>query len=260
MGLYLISEKLDEKFFQNHYNIPKEDIIFMKNYKMESGTDENLENLLNFMSLYSEKDLTDINNYNDVCDIIDVDSLIEHYAAGLYLGTVDWPNLNFGMWRNNGTKIENNVYSDGKWRFITFDLDFTIIYDYEQLITEDEGYKYNKFEYLPVFGNFPPTNLFLALLKNEEFRKKFENIYEEYVNEVMIMDKVKPILEEYEEICDLYSISIARWNSQNISKIENIQNNKINCKNKILPQIKKFFENRAQITLEHMRLFLKEFN
>ena len=64
---------------------------------------------------------------------------------------------------------------------------------------------------------------------------------------------------EYEEMTDLYSISIARWNSQNISKIENIQNNKNNFKNKILPQIKKFFENRAQITLEHMRQFLKEF-
>ena len=261
-GLYLINEKLDEKFCQNHYNIPKEDIIFMKNYKMESGTNGDLENLLNFMSLYSEKDLTDIKNYNDVCDIIDIDSLIEHYAAGIFLGTVDWPNLNFGMWRNNGTKIDNNIYSDGKWRFLTFDLDFSIIYDYEQYITDEEGFKYNKFESLTDpegFGSYPPTSLFLALLKNEEFRTKFERIYEEYANEVMTMDRVEPILEEYEEIGDLYSLSIARWNSQNISKIENIQNNKSYFKNKILPQIKKFFENRAEVTLEHMRKFLKEF-
>ena len=47
-GMYFINEKLDEKFFQSHYNIPKEDIIFMKNYKMESGTNEDLENLLNY--------------------------------------------------------------------------------------------------------------------------------------------------------------------------------------------------------------------
>ena len=231
----------------------------MKNYKMESGTDEDLVNILNFMSLYSEKDLSDMNNYKDVCDIIDIDSLIEHYAAGIYLGTVEWPNLNFGMWRNNGTKIDNNIYSDGKWRFLTFDLDFSIIYDYEQFITDEEGFKYNKFESLVDFGNYPPTSLFMALLKNEDFRTKFEKIYEEYANDVMTMDKVEPILEEYEEMSDLYSISIARWNSQNISKIENIQNNKNNFKNKILPQIKKFFENRAQITLKHMRQFLKEF-
>ena len=54
------------------------------------------------------------------------------------------------MWRNNGTKIDNNIYSDGKWRFLTFDLDFSIIYDYEQYITEEEGFKYNKFESLLV--------------------------------------------------------------------------------------------------------------
>ena len=92
------------------------------------------------MLLYSSKDLTDLKNYNDVCEVIDVESLIEHYAAGIYLATLDWPNMNFGMWKYNGTKIENNLYSNGKWRFLTFDLDFTIILDYEKYIINDEGY------------------------------------------------------------------------------------------------------------------------
>ena len=260
-GMYFINEKLDEKFFQNHYNIPKENIIFMKNYKMESGTDEELENIVNFMSLYSNKDLSDEKNYKEVSDVIDIDSIIDHFAAGIYIGTVDWPNLNFGMWRNNGTKIENNIYSDGKWRFITFDLDFSIIYDYERMVTEDEGYKYNKFEAIKNFAFYPPTSLFMALLKNSNFRKKFANIYEEYANNVMTMDKVEPILEEYFiEMPDLFSFSLARWNgNSNSSKIEKIQNVKINFLSKIIPQIRKFFKNRPKVTLEHMNQFLKEF-
>jgi len=260
-GMYFIVEKLDEKFFQSHYNIPKEDIIFMKNYNMESGTDKELENILNFMNLYSNKDLSDEKNYKEVSDIIDIDSFIEHYVAGIYLGTLDWPNLNFGMWRNNGTKIENNFYSDGKWRFLTYDLDFSIIYDYEYMVTEDEGYKYNKFEGVKEFGFYPPTNLFLALLKNSNFRKRFSSIYEEYANNVMAMDKVEPILEEYfNELTDLYSFSFARWDGKNnSSKAEKIQNAKINFLSKIIPQFRKFFKNRPKVTLEHMNQFLKEF-
>ena len=260
-GMYFINEKLDEKFFQSHYNIPKEDIIFMKNYKMESGTDGDLQNIINFMTLYSNKDLSDEKNYKEVCDVIDIDSLIEHYAAGIYIGTVDWPNLNFGMWKNNGTKIENNIYSDGKWRFLTFDLDFSIIYDYEHMITEDEGYKYNKFESIKNFAFYPPTSLFMALLKNSNFRQKFSSIYEEYANNVMIMDNVEPILEEYfVEMPDLISSSFARWNgNSNASKIEKIQNAKNNFLSKILPQIRKFFKNRSKATLEQLNQFLKEF-
>ena len=260
-GMYFINEKLDEKFFQIHYNIPKEDIIFMKNYKMESGGDKELENILNFMSLYSNKDLSEEQNYKEVSDVIEIDSLIEHYAVGAYIGTVDWPNLNFGMWKNNGTKIDSNLYSDGKWRFLTYDLDFSIIYDYEYMVTEDEGYKYNKFEIFKDFASYPPTSLFMALLKNVNFRKRFQSIYEEYANNIMTMDKVEPILKEYfEEMPDLFSFSIARWDGKNkSSKIEKIQNAKINFLNKIIPQIRKFFKNRPIVTLEHMKQFLKEF-
>ena len=260
-GMYLINEKLNAKFFGNHYNLPKKDILFFKSYlKMESGTDEDLEKIVNFMLLYSSKDLTDLKNYNDVCEVIDVESLIEHYAAGIYLATLDWPNMNFGMWKYNGTKIENNIYSDGKWRFLTFDLDFTIIFDYEKYITDDEGYKLNKFEQMKNFNNYPPTSLFMALLKNKDFRKKFETIYEEYVNEVMSMDKVKPIIEEfYGEISDLISLTKARWGGREPSKIENIQNAKTYFKNTVLPLMQKFFENRPKVTLEHMKEFLKDF-
>lgn len=46
--------------------------------------------------------------------------MIEHYAAGIYLGTYDWPNYNYGVWRNTGDTIAGNPYSNGKWRFISF--------------------------------------------------------------------------------------------------------------------------------------------
>lgn len=143
---------------------------------------------------------------------------------------------------------------------LTYDLDFTIIYDYEQYVTEDEGYKYNKFESLIGFKDYPPASLFFSLLKNENFRNKFKNTYEYYTREVMTIDKVKPIIEEYyEELTDLFSLSKARWKGNKGSKLENILTAKENFQNKILPQIQKFFEYRPKIILEHMKQFLKNF-
>ena len=164
------------------------------------------------------------------------------------------------MLKNKGSKIENNMYSDGKWRFLTYDLDFTIIYDYEAHVTQDEGYKYNKFESLISFNNYPSTSLFWALLKNEIFKNKFKNTYVEYTREIMTMDKIKPIIEEYiEDLTELFSLSKTRWNGNEGSKIEMIQIAKDNFRNKIVPQIQKFFELRPTITLEHMEAFLKNF-
>ena len=77
----------------------------------------------------------------------------------------------------------------------------------------------------------------------------------------MAMDKVEPIIEEYfDEMPDLFSFSLARWDGKNnSSKIEKIQNAKINFLSKIIPQFRKFFKYRPKVTLDHMNQFLKEF-
>ena len=122
----------------------------------------------------------------------------------------DWPNHNYGMWRYNGSKIEENIYSDGKWRFMSYDLDHTLGETYEDF-GGVEGYQYDNFQHLDKRKIYPPTNLFVALLENQEFKKKFENIYEYYANDLMIIDKINPLIEEYKNnITDLICSSQTR--------------------------------------------------
>lgn len=97
--------------------------------------------------------------------------MIEHYAAGIYLGTYDWPNYNYGVWRNTGDTIAGNPYSNGKWRFISFDYDYTMGKTYKDF-GGVEGYAYDNFQHVANANGFP-TNLFLNLLHNEDFRNKF---------------------------------------------------------------------------------------
>ena len=125
-GYYVIQEKMDAEFMENNYHVPKKDVAMIKEGENEEGPKEETDIFNHFCENYSQKDLTDSKNYEDVKNFIDIDSMIEHYAAGIYLGTTDWPGQNQGVWRNYGKKIEGNIYGDGKWRFMTFDLDYTM--------------------------------------------------------------------------------------------------------------------------------------
>ena len=256
-GMYVITEKFSEEFFASHYNIDKNAVIFIKEQDIKEGAPEEYTNLINFMDLYSTKDLSDSNNYQDVCNMMDVDSLIDHYAANLYLATYDWPNHNFGLWKNNGNKINNNLFSDGKWRFMTYDLDYTIGKTFADF-GGVEGYQYDMFKHMDNAKRNPPTNLFVALLKNNEFKNKFIEVFEEYANNIMNLDKANAIIQEfYGEVTDLIGYSQSRWWGYfGGTRLENIAYARNNYQNNILPQMKKFFEERAKYALDQMRQYL----
>ena len=245
-GYYLIQEKLDNEFMENNYHVPRDDVAMIKEGEKEEGPQEETDNFNSFCELYSKKDMTDSSNYKDVTDFIDVDSMIEHYATGIYLGTTDWPGQNAGTWRNFGNKIEGNKYGDGRWRFMTFDMDFTMGGGWGQV-----GPSTDNFRGIEQKANLSPTNLFIALTKNDEFKKKFANVYCDYANEVMNLDRIKEMVTRYtEENSDLVGYSQLRWWGAD-SKMEGYAHWKQNYQ-QALQKIQDFFTQRPKATLQHM--------
>ena len=256
-GMYVITEKFSNQFFESHYGIPKNDVIFIKEQDIKEGSPDEYTKLINFMDLYSNKDLSDDSNYQEVCNVIDCDSLMEHYATNIYLATYDWPNHNFGLWKNNGNKIDGNLYSDGKWRFMTYDLDYTIGKTYANF-GGVEGYQYDMFRHMNGGGNKAPTNLFIALLKkNKDFKEKFMALFEEYANTIMSTDKANALIQEFQgEVAELIGYSQSRWWGYfGGSRLENIAYAKNNYQTKILPDMKKFFEERPKYALDQMKQY-----
>jgi spore coat protein CotH len=155
-----------------HYLIQKKDVSLVKIREVVEGPEEELINLLDFCNEYAKKDVSNDKIYEEINNYIDEDSLIELYASEIYIGNNDWPGNNDGEWRNIGEKIEGNKYSDGKWRFITFDLE-TTMGNYYGDIGGIEVYEYNTFNHTVKKSTGPPTSLFVALSKNEDFRNKY---------------------------------------------------------------------------------------
>ena len=176
--------------------------------------------------------------------------MIEHYTTGIYLGTTDWPHQNAGQWRNYGNKIEGNKFGDGKWRFMAFDMDYTMGAGWGEI-----GPDVDNFRKLESKSELSPTNLFIALYRNDEFKKRFTNIYCDYVNEIMNIEKIIPMIAKYkEENSDLVGYSQLRWwGGEKIQGYTHWKQNYIS----VMDKIQQFFELRPQFTLNHIKQHLQ---
>ena len=253
-GLYQITEKLSDYFVQSNYGIDKSNVAMIKSGELEEGSQEELYSFYNFANNYAKKDLSDTANYKAVCEFIDIDSMIEHYAAGLYLGTYDWPNYNYGVWRNTGEAIEGNQYSDGKWRFISYDYDYTMGATYKDF-GGVEGYAYDSFRHMNNAKGQAPTNLFTSLLKNKEFRDKFAAVYCDYANEVISSEKTNALINYYSQnYTDLVANTQLRWwgffGGTPQTLLPYYRNT---YQDKTLVGLRTFFSQRESYTLEDMK-------
>jgi hypothetical protein len=251
-GLYLLQEKLDDEFISAHYLIPDEDVAMVKEGQIEEGPEEELTTVKQFFKEYSKKDLNDEKIYEEVKKVVDINSMIEFFATGIYISIGDWPGQNEGEWRNMGNIIEGNKYGDGKWRFMIYDLDYTMGSKFAGVGLLDS----DNFKFVEGRSNKFPANLFMGLLKNNtDFQQKFVNLYCDYANEVFNYEKIEKILEEYrEKYTNLIAYSQLRWWGWS-SKLEGFLSYRTRYL-QALDGIAEFYRKRAVYTIPHMQDFL----
>ena len=210
-GMYVITEKYSGDFFASHYNIPKEDVLFNKDGEIDESTPQEIIDIYNFMDVYSKKDLSNEVYYKEVCELLDIDTLIELYSTGIFIANTDWPGHNFGIWKYNAkNKTKDNKYE--KWRFMAYDFDYSMGNVLEGDFGSLESYQYDMFKFIQKSKDEYPTNLFLSLFKNKEFKSKFIKSYENFVTNAMSMNIINPIIQKFNEDMSIFvGYSYSRW-------------------------------------------------
>ena len=253
-GFYIMIEKFSENYIASHFDVPKERVSLIKEGELSNGEEYELALYNNFFYEYSKRDVTYQLTYEEISNFVDLDSLIEHFAIGVYLGTWDWPAHNDGAWRYNGVKIEGKPYTDGKWRYISFDFDYSMGASFPMWgeIEQQEPYEIDNLKGLEMRKNIP-TILFLPLLNNKEFRNKYINRFCDFVNDVFNLDRIDPIIDDYKEnYLDMLANGKLRWKGYEYSnELEAFANYKI-FYSKILDDIRKFFYERPKYAIQHM--------
>ena len=144
-------------------------------YVQMTGTDES------FQLWYDlAEDAANEASYADICKLVDIDEYINYMAIELYLGNNDWPRNNVKGFRSK---------ADGKFHFVLFDLDhsfntsnsFNEFAD-KQTHTFNALYGYNYATDESIEGKqltleIKFVTIFLNMLKNPTFKKKFVDAF-----------------------------------------------------------------------------------
>ena len=120
-GFYYLTEKYDEHYIEQYYGVDQDNVIIVKAGELETGNPEDINRYLEMINYIETADLTIEENYEFACELLDMESLIDYFAAEIYMARlIDWPTSNYALWRTRSTS--NQEYEDGKWRWMLFDL------------------------------------------------------------------------------------------------------------------------------------------
>lgn len=178
-GLYTINEDYTDKHFENNYGIDSKNLVLIKRGELEEGEEDDIYLFRDMYRLITGCNMAEPEMYEMACDLIDMDSLIDYFAFALYIYNQDgvFENNNWRMWRSRTADLAT-PWSDGKWRFASYDNDFSSgIYNGPDSAAFDnisgairQSSQNTKDSNL---RDYHPAELFRALLKNDSFKEKF---------------------------------------------------------------------------------------
>ncbi|EWM54927.1 CotH kinase family protein [Ruminococcus flavefaciens] len=256
-GMYEITEKASDYYIQSNYGVPSENVTLIKNGELEEGPDDEPLNLQRLGDFCRDNDLSVPENYEYVTSRVDIESIIDCYCTGLYVGTWDWPNYNYFMWRYNGEAIEGNPYSDGKWRFGAFDFDYSLGLTYQDF-GGVESYQHDSFRKMDGVKDSIPTIIFAKLLDNPEFKQEFADKFYSYAYSVFESSKmVEELDDEENRYMDYMTMSAWRWNDgKPVSDIDTFMAEQRKYYHDEMESMRTYFKERAKYAVENMQNYL----
>lgn len=187
-GLYVLEEDFSNEYFEDHYDIPKDNVVVYKGdaeslslgYKLDEGklpdgeTDESyyLRELYDFFE--SRRNLEAQEDFDEFSKLVDVESVRDYFLTEIWINNKwDWPGKNWSMWKSTLTD-GSSEYADGKWRFMLYDVEFGGISGegdaYTNTIKEDN---YKELGLLDMNTSNPAVLCYAYLMTNENFRNDF---------------------------------------------------------------------------------------
>ncbi|MFC1537853.1 CotH kinase family protein [Candidatus Latescibacterota bacterium] len=233
-GHYNIREKQNEDYLAAHHSIDSNNVDMLE-FIPEINVIEG--DSLHFKAMFDYMDNHDMNNptnYEYITTQMDIENFINYNVTQIYLNNTNWVTHNVKQWRPKT--------SNGKWRWMLCDLDWTMGIEslddpvnnslLGTLIRLDGRYKY------PTFFN--------NLLENEHFKQTLINRFADHMNTIFIPDTV---IEKVNEIKSLLEPEIQehieRWKYYQTGVWEIINSTEIWYNN--ITELKEFAERRPDI-------------
>jgi hypothetical protein len=162
-GIQNMREKPDGDFIESNYGVSKDDIDMIEGLgKVIEGSLDAYDNYIDSLEII---DLADPASFAFIDKHIDVQEYINYLTTEIYFCNTDWPNNNVKFWRQRST--------NGKFRWILWDLDFGLGQNSRSYSTHPT-LEYVTDDASTGSGNTPASTLHIRLvLQNPVFKERF---------------------------------------------------------------------------------------
>lgn len=185
-GFYYLTEKYDEQYLEYYYDVNPKNIVAVKKDSVEIGEEADLIYYTELCEFLENADMAVEENYQRVCELLDMESLIDYFAAEIYIARkVDWPNSNFTLWRVKN--VGDGEYQDGKWRWMLFDVNTSAM-------------KSADIEHDTIAHAIKRSDIFESLWNSKTFQKAFAKRLVEISENVLNEEKIFEKIEEYKTL------------------------------------------------------------
>jgi hypothetical protein len=210
-GVHHIREKISEEYIFNNHGVYPKKVDLSDAWGQAIAGKNNLPELVN---VALTKDMSVDANYHLLADSFDIHSMIDYFAANIYISNWDWPQNNLKFWRPK----EGNR----QFRYLMFDTDVSLgMYDIFTLQTS----AFNQMGRLLDTSRIDPhSRIFRALAKNKTFRDYFINRSADLMNTIYTPQNFKNVAYSLRDtIAPEMPKHFARWGpsdwANNIAKL-----------------------------------------
>jgi hypothetical protein len=193
-GYAALHVRIDDNFLQDLFNAPERsfDIIDGGILNVDTEDEAILEEFTQMLK-YAADGATDP-AMQALEDFFDIENLLFYYAIQTYIGNEDWPDNNVKIWRYTSPSDTANQIKelDGRWRFILFDLEYSL--HTLSVYTPDSKSIHKLLEWED------DLLLITALLQNAAFLEKFANYICDLAFEHFAFTNVQGVIEEIDAV------------------------------------------------------------
>lgn len=230
-GIHGIRERMNRFYVEQHFNLKSAAYDMVENWGGEINNGDSIAFTAFYNSL-ANRNLADSAAFEQFKTELDVSNFLDYNIFNIFIDNSDWPGNNVRCFR---------VKAGGKWRFISYDHDFSF-----GLFQLNGGWntgdaRQNSLARLFNVSDFnwpnpfTSTLLFRKSMENVRFRHDFINRMADMMNTIFkptrISQKINAFKTQYQPEMERHAV---RWGSpfgllwaENIEKIRNFGNNRI---------------------------------
>ena len=200
-----IQQNFSPSFLRRKYDLPNTTEI-----EKVKGGEYDVLHALGVMD-YFQTDLNNAHNREILEQFVDMDSYLRYYAINIVMNNIDWGHKNYEAWRWRGESNPYNQYTDGRVRFLLYDVDF--VYRLQEMtmfgVASGDTTLQNLLVDIPVFR----VSSFGQVMASQYYREKFLALVNDLMAHEFASSSVIAAIDHQQQIID-------HWLKQTLSEVD----------------------------------------